>query len=258
MTFAKHALLTATAGFLASASIASAAFVEFIIRGGAEIDYPAAGQIEFILDQGGEKAGLGSNDINGFTLGSLQSVAITRLDDRTRFSEGSGPNVAPYLNFWITDGLGNYAVVANEPSNPDMQPLYSNGWDLSFSDLADKAAKIYETSDTTWLPNNGVGLTFADLAGFTIQAPTVAELNLGWAGLGTGAPRELGTNQAYGVNWVFGDSLSNYVSGDDGYIVSNASVTAATSSVPETGSVAMLLLGAAALGLGRLRFSKQS
>jgi hypothetical protein len=37
---------------------------------------------------------------------------------------GSGPAVAPYFNIWITDGLGNYAVVANEPSNPSFQPLF--------------------------------------------------------------------------------------------------------------------------------------
>ena len=62
-------------------------------------------------------------------------------------------------------------------------------------------------------------LTFADLANFVIAPPSAAQLTTGWAGLGTGAPRELGTNVAYGVNWVFGDTLSNYVSGDPGYIV---------------------------------------
>ena len=203
----------------------AASFNPFIIRGSAAINDLGGGQTEFVTDQSGEKAALGSNDINGKTLGSISNIRIDRLDDVSRFTAGSGPAVAPYLNFWITDGT-NYAVVANEPSNPAFQPLYNNGYDLSFADLSDKVAKIYENNDKSWLPNNGVGLTFADLAAFAIMPPSVLELTTGWAGLGTGAPRELGTNIAYGVNWVFGDTLSNYVSGDDGYIVANASVSA--------------------------------
>jgi hypothetical protein len=73
-------------------------------------------------------------------------------------------------------------------------------------------------------------------------------LATGWAGLGSGAPRELGTNKAYGVNWVFGDTLSNYVSGQDGYVVRNAKVG---SVIPEPGT--MLLLGSGLLGLAGFR-----
>ncbi len=146
-----------------------------------------------------------------------------------------------------------FAVVANEPSNGAFQPLYNNGYDLTFADLSDKVAKIYENSDKTWLPNNGVGLTFGDLVDFVIMAPTVAELNTGWGGLGTGAPRELGTNIAYGVNWVFGDTLANYVSGLDGYIVSNATVAGAP--VPEPTTI--LLFGLSLLGFAGVRRRKQ-
>lgn len=231
---------------LAASSIAQAGFISYEIRNTPVIVDLGSGQTEFIIDGGGDKAALGSSDIDGMTLGDLVSVRIDRLDDYTRFSSGSGPYVAPYLNFWITDGAGNYAVAANEPSNPAFQPLFNNGYDLSFTDLSDKVAKIYENADTSWLPNGGVGLTFADLAGFQIQAPTVSELTAGWAGLGTGAPREMGTNIAYGVNWVFGDTLSNYVSGDDGYIVANADVSAATVSEPSL----VVLIALALFGLG--------
>ena len=237
------------AALVAAPTPAGAVASEFIIRGTPIINDLGGGVTEFVIDDAGDKAGIGSNDINGATLGSITALAITRVDDRTRFTAGSGPYVAPYVNIWITDGLGNYAVVANEPSDANFQPLYNNGYNLSFADLSGKAAKIYENSDKSWLPNNGVGLTFADLAGFIIQAPSVAELVAAWPGLGTGAPRELGTNIAYGVNWVFGDTLSNYLSGDPGYQVSNARFAAA--SVPEPST--LLLFGAGLAGLGWVR-----
>lgn len=237
------ALATLCVG-MAVAVPASAGFIAYEIRGTPTIGAPAPGQTEFLITSPGDKAALGSNDINGSVLGDITRIAIARLDDRTRFVAGTGPYVAPYLNFWITDGLGNYAVVANEPSDANFQPLYNDGYDLSFADLADKVAKIYENTDKSWLPNAGVGLTFADLASFVIQAPTVAELTVGWAGLGTGAPRELGSNVAYGVNWVFGDTLANYVSGDPGYLVSDALVTAAAA-VPEPASLALCALALA-------------
>lgn len=218
------ALFAAAMTCLASAGPAEAGFTAYAIRNTPIINDLGGGNYEFIIDNGGDKAALGSNDINGMTLGDIFNLHIDRTDDRTRFTAGSGPAVAPYLNFWITDGT-NFAVVANEPSNPAFQPLYNNGYDLTFADLSNKVANIYENSDKSWLPNNGVGLTFADLAGFVIMAPSVAQLTTGWAGLGTGAPRD-GSNVAYGVNWVFGDTLSNYVSGDPGYQVGQASVSA--------------------------------
>jgi PEP-CTERM motif len=246
----KHLICSlALALAVVSTTSAQAAFSSFVIREGAN-GAPAIlpnnvyqpGATEFVIAEGGQKAALGSSDVDGFKVGEITQLAVTRLDDRTRFAAGSGPYVAPYFNIWVTDGLGNFAVIANEPSNGDFQPLYNNGYDLGWSDISGKVAKVYENNDKSWLPNNGVGLTFADLANYTIQAPSVAELTTGWAGLGTGAPRELGTNVAYGFNWVFGDTLSNYVAGMEGFVVNSPSAVA----VPEPATLAML--GLAALG----------
>jgi hypothetical protein len=236
--------------FLSNSTITSAeTWDTFIIRNGGSGASPiiqdnnAYGQPakEFIISSAGQKAGWGSNDMSGLTVGDLSSISIQRLDDYARFTAGSGPAVAPYINIWITDGAGHFAVVANEPSDAVWQPG-NQQWNMNWDILKTKVAKIYEVSDKSWLPGGGLGLTFEQLAGFTMQAPTAAQLAAGWTGLGTGAPRELGTNVAYAFNWVFGDTLSNYVSGAEGYVVASPSV-----GVPEPAS--LLLLGFGLIGL---------
>jgi len=246
----KKFVITAALAFtLLGVSAVQAAFSPFIIRNGSTTSTPplilpniayVPGATEFVINEGGQKAGYGTSQIDGQQIGDIQRWAITRHDDESRFAAGSGPAVAPYINLWVTDGAGKFAVIANEPSDPAFQALYNNGWDLDWNDIKDKPAKVFENADKTWLPNNGVGLTFQDVASYTIQAPSVAELTTGWAGLGGGAPRTLGTNVAYGFNWIFGDSLANYVSGMEGYVVSGASV-------PEPATLA--LAGAALVGL---------
>lgn len=247
------------AAVAAVAAPANAGFTPYVIRNASGTDNAPVivdngSTIEFFITEAGQKAGLGSNDVNGAKLSQIFNLRIDRLDDLSRFSVGSGPYVAPYLNIWITDGLGHYAVVANEPSDPAFfLALYNVGpdkasYDLDFADLAGMRAKIFETDDTSWLPNGGVNLTFADLADFIIDAPDFASLT----GTTSGAPRELGTNATFGVNWIFGDSLANYVAGQNSYIVANASVQA-----PEPEALALFALGLAAFAAAGYARRKQ-
>ncbi|MBK7770766.1 MAG: hypothetical protein IPI48_09595 [bacterium] len=68
-------------------------------------------------------------------------------------------------------------------------------------------------------------LTFADVAGLVVAAPPAAYILDPVNAVGPGAPREIGTNVAYGFNWMFGDTATNYL---NGFIVDNYHVTVAT------------------------------
>lgn len=237
------AVVTMCAVVLVTAGTAEAGFDSFVIRNGNSSSNPPTiqpnntyvpGATEFVISEGGMKAGLGSNDINGVSIASITHLAITRYDDPNRFVAGSGPAVAPYFNLWVTNGSGSYAVIANEPSNPAFQPLFttngdgSNTYDLSYADLADKRAKVFETpgwnTNSSWVHTlfGNDPLTFADVASLQIAPPPPAYIQNAANGVGSGAPDVLGTDVAYGFNWVFGDTLSNYVSGAEGYVVSGA------------------------------------
>lgn len=232
-----RSVVVASLAALSVSAAAHAGFTDYIIRSTPTIqtnNVYVPGAKEFIIAGGGQKAAWGTNDQNGATVGQLTQLAITRHDDSTRFTAGSGPAVAPFLNIWITDGV-NYAVVANEPSNPSFAPFRTagpnGGYTYSFStaDIANEPANIYETtagpnSQLSWvhvaLGKQNQQLKWSDIANFTIAAPSAAYIS-GPNGVGSGAPREIGTLTAYGINWVFGDTLSNYVSGAEGYVVSN-------------------------------------
>lgn len=253
-------LITGVVALTVLAGSANADFSSFVIRNSGGGTPPTIqpnntyvpGATEFVISESGMKAGLGSGDLDGSSLGDVTQMSITRYDDASRFAAGSGPAVAPYFNIWVTDGVGHYAVLANEPSNPSFGPFRTanpgGGFTYSFSmaDIAAEPVQVYETpnggygSTTTWV-HDLVGnhpLTFADVMGLTIEAPSAAYITNPANAVGSGAPDELGTNAAVGFNWVFGDTLSNYVSGMEGYVVSNATL------VPTPGAFGLLGLGA--------------
>ena len=190
------------------------------------ISDPAGGKL-FAITLGGQKAGWATNSMNGKTIGDIQSISITRDPSVTGYG--------PYMNFWVTDGAGEYAVIANEPSNTGewgAGTAYDTTWDV----LKDATAKVYENNAGFIMPS-GTTFTFNDFTGYTIATPTVH-----WGG--TGAPDDLnaGSYTAYGVNWVFGDTQSNYLGG---YLVSNPTV------VPEPGTLVLLITA----GLGALGYA---
>jgi len=250
-------ILASTLALACIAGTASASFNSFQIRNAPTIqpnNTYVPGATEFVIAAGGQKGALGSNNANGGTFGSITQMAITRYDDPTRFPVGSGPAVGPYMNVWITDGMGNYAVVANEPSNASFAAFRTNNsanpadgytYNFSFADIANEPAKIFEApganTSTSWVHiatgKTNANMTFADLAGFVVDAPSAAYITNVANAVGSGAPREFGSNTAYGFNWVFGDTLSNYVSGMEGYVVGNAVL------VPAPGALALVGMG---------------
>jgi len=183
--------------------------------------------LEFIILKSGQKAGLGTDLINGARVDQISTLHIDRLDD----VENSGSLYGPYFNIWITDGSGNYAVIANEPSNPAWA---GSRWDVPDWDfLRTKVAKVYETpgwnTGTSWVHNH-VGhagpFTFEDMADLIIAPPSAAYINDPNNGVGSGAPDDIVDSTARGFNWIFGDTLANYISGGDGFIVDNYFATA--------------------------------
>src|ERR1700754_2150688 len=107
MTIARMMVLAGAAGIALAAS-AQGAFTSYVIRndsgGNSPLILPntdyVPGATEFVTYAASQKAGLGSNDQNGTTVGNLTNLSITRHDDSTRFTGpgSAGAQVAPYFN----------------------------------------------------------------------------------------------------------------------------------------------------------------
>lgn len=196
-------------------------------------DHPDGGKV-FGITKGGQKAAWATSLLDGTRIGDIQTLSIVRDPSVTGYG--------PYMNFWVTDGLGGYAVLANEPSHTsEWLPgtPYNTTWDI----LQNATAWVYEVSGSVGfkLPNGNTTytnlpagtpnpFTFGNFANYLISPPTTH-----WGG--SGAPDDLNasTYTAYGFNWVFGDTQSNYIGG---YLASEPSA------VPEPGTAVLLLAGA--------------
>jgi hypothetical protein len=217
-----------------------AGWEDFVIRNSTSggiapgISDDAGGGKLFQITLAGQKAGWGTNAVNGKTIGDIQSVSISRDNATTGWG--------PYMNFWVTDGLGGYAVLSNEPSHT-AEWAGSSAYDTTWDVLKNATTWVYEVSATAGfkLPNGtttftsipaGTAIphfTFNDFADYTIVTPSVH-----WGGVGAPDDLNAGTYTAYGFNWVFGDTQDNYL---DGYLVSNPTI------IPEPATLLLLGLG---------------
>lgn len=175
--------------------------------------------VEIQIGEGGQKVGLGTHALDGIKVRNIHELHIDRLDGLASYG--------PYFNIWVTDGLGHYAVIANEPSDAEWLPdrWYVPNWDF----LKIKRCKVYETcgagAGTDWvhaLVGHGDPLTFDDVANLTIAPPPASYITDAVNCVGSGAPDRLSDNYAYGFNWIFGDTQNNYL---NGYHVDNYYVT---------------------------------
>ena len=149
----------------------------------------------------GQKVGYGTDFFDGQKLNSIQSVNWTLL------SGNSG--IVPYLNIWVTDGLGNYAVISSE----------NNYVGTNFSTRTEWKIFEYGPSKTNfdWLFDSGTGARdgaqYLTLNGSRINLSQLSDrIVIGDPGIypstnvGTGAPRG-----GFGFNLIWGDTQANFV-----------------------------------------------
>ena len=249
---------------LVSAGIAHAGFTPYVIRqssGGVNPTIGTSGaNTTFGVPSPSQKAGFGSNDLNGMTVGQISNIQFT-LNSAIASSGTTVPVILPYVNIWAQDAVsGNYFVIA---FGLDAFATTTGGVtsvNVGTSQLATVTFGVHETNAAfggvatagTWLatalgaPGAGTAYTMAQVANFQIVAPPsswVASGNLN--GVGGAAPRELGTNTTFGFNWIFGQG-SGANNGYNGY-----DYTVSGASIPAPGALA--LLGVAGLVGGRRR-----
>ena len=106
-------VLSMSALALMAAEAATAGFTGYIIRtadnGTAPvINASTSNSINASIEIARQKIGFGSNDVNGRTIGEISLMDIMRND--------VGTALKPYVNIWVTNGLGNYAVISISPA----------------------------------------------------------------------------------------------------------------------------------------------
>ena len=258
-------VLSMSALALMAAEAATAGFTPYVIRqsaGGANPTIGTSGaNTTFGVTLPSQKAGWGSNDLNGITVGQISNIQFT-LNSATAYPGTTAPVILPYVNIWAKDAVsGNYFVIAFGLDAFVTNTGGVKSVNVGTSQMATVTFGVHETSAAfggvanagSWLatalgaPGAGTAYTMAQVANFQIVAPPSSWVVSGNGnGVSAAAPRELGTDTTFGFNWIFGQSSSsnNGYNGYD-YTVSGASV------VPAPGALA--LLGVAGLVGGRRR-----
>jgi hypothetical protein len=148
--------------------------------------------------QGGQKVGYGTNFFDGLQFNKLQS---------TDFLKVSGAPNPPYLNIWVTDGGGKYAVIASENSYMGTTFATRQEWKVFETNLGDLswlcATGVGTRDSNQYLTCNGIRVTMADFANSVlISSPSTYSA----PHVGSGAPRG-----GYGFNLIYGDTQSNFI-----------------------------------------------
>jgi hypothetical protein len=159
----------------------------------------------------GQKVGYGTHAFDGMQINTIETVNWDKVSGKA--------NVVAYLNMWVTDGNGNYAIISSEN-------------DYRGTDFATRQEwKVFEfgpTTDLNWLfsdggatrvnqylVHNGMNTTLAELGdNIVLESPTFPQ-----SYIGTGAPRA-----GYAFNLIFGDTQSNFTGS---YHLEHLSVTVA-------------------------------
>ena len=239
---------------LVSAGIAHAGFTPYVIRqssGGVNPTIGTSGaNTTFGVPSPSQKAGFGSNDLNGMTVGQISNIQFT-LNSATAYAGTTAPVILPYVNIWAREAVsGNYFVIAFGLDAFVTNTGGVKSVNVGTSQMATVTFGVHETSAAfqgvanagSWLdtalgaPGAGTAYTMAQVANFQIVAPPSSWVVSGNSnGVSGAAPRELGTDTTFGFNWIFGQSSSsnNGYNGYD-YTVSGASV------VPAPGALALL------------------
>ena len=239
---------------LMAAEAATAGFTPYVIRQSSGSVAPtistSGANTTFGVPSPSQKAGFGSNDLNGMTVGQISNIQFT-LNSATAYAGTTAPVILPYVNIWAREAVsGNYFVIAFGLDAFVTNTGGVKSVNVGTSQMATVTFGVHETNAAfggvatagTWLatalgaPGAGTAYTMAQVANFQIVAPPSSWVVSGNSnGVGGAAPRELGTNTTFGFNWIFGQGsgANNGYNGYD-YTVSGASV------VPAPGALALL------------------
>ncbi|SKB44783.1 putative metal-binding motif-containing protein [Daejeonella lutea] len=168
--------------------------------------------------RGGQKVGYGTKFFDGYKINSISSTNWNLVY--------GNPGVGPYLNIWVTDGLGNYAVIASENQYKGTDFATRREWKIfeygtstsNFNWLFDGGTGGRDASQ--YLTHNGTRVTLSQLSDrIIIGDPGSYPL----PNVGTGAPRG-----GYGFNLIWGDTQANFTQKNGqiaGLTVSSGGVT---------------------------------
>lgn len=171
----------------------------------------------FGTPRGGQKVGYGTNFFDGVKLNTIETVNWNWL------SVPANSGIVPYLNIWVTDGLGNYAVIASENNYKGTDFGTRTEWKVfEFGVSSSNLDWLFDSgtgakSATQYLTHNGINATLSELSDrIVIGDPGVYPS----PNVGTGAPRG-----GYGFNLIWGDTQSNFIA-PNGLQIGGLTVTA--------------------------------